>query len=73
MASFTLEADAEAAYLERITAHLQQKIRKAGGDALRGSLTLIPTNEGTHLLRSITGGAWFVRPSTALRVGASPV
>lgn len=41
-----------------ITRHMREKIIKAGGDPLRETLNLIPTNEGGYLHRSEDGNYW---------------
>jgi hypothetical protein len=41
-----------------ITRHMREKIIKAGGDPLRETLNLIPTNEGGYLHRCDDGNYW---------------
>jgi Ser/Thr protein kinase RdoA (MazF antagonist) len=41
-----------------VTAHLSRKIRAAGGDPLRETLTLIPTLDGRSFRRMDTGDYW---------------
>lgn len=44
--------------IQAVTEHLRQKIESAGGDPLRETLTLIPTNEGNYLYKSDQGDYW---------------
>ena len=44
--------------IERITAHLAEKIRLAGGDPERETLTLVPTHEGASFCQDSKGGYW---------------
>jgi len=46
------------ANIERITAHLKQKIMEAGGDPQRETLTLIFTKDGKSYHKTLTGEYW---------------
>jgi thiamine kinase-like enzyme len=44
--------------IERVTAHLSRRIKAAGGDPKRETLTLIPTVEGNSYLHTDQGDYW---------------
>lgn len=44
--------------IERVTAHISGKVRAAGGEARRGSLTLVPARSGKSFHRDAEGGWW---------------
>jgi Ser/Thr protein kinase RdoA (MazF antagonist) len=44
--------------IERVTAHLREKVIAAGGDARREVLRLIPTTDGETFCRTGDGGHW---------------
>lgn len=44
--------------IEAVTQHLRQKIKMAGGNPERETLTLIPTTEGSSYLRTEEGDYW---------------
>jgi hypothetical protein len=46
------------ANIERVTGHLRSKIQEAGGDPERGTINLIPTNNGQMFCRDDEGNYW---------------
>ncbi len=44
--------------IARVTAHLARRIAAAGGDPLRGTLTLVPAHDGQPFLRDARGDCW---------------
>jgi len=44
--------------IHNVTSHLREKIAAAGGDPARETLTLVPTKEGKHFLKTSAGDYW---------------
>lgn len=62
--------------VERITQHLQEKIRMAGGDPWREAMNLVPTRDGVFFHRDANGICWrtylFVEGARAYEMAQSP-
>lgn len=62
--------------VERITRHLQGKIRAAGGNPLRETMNLVPTADGATFYRDAAGDCWraylFVEGARAHEMAQSP-